>query len=465
MIIDKIDCVRDSTMQGISRSLAAMAVNSGGYKVASYADAQAICRAGLAGQIFHTGDQIVVERETGMNATVGNSEGITAGITAATVIVETFIAAVGEVHSGDYEFTYNGAEWHYNGEPVQLAAFGITVTGTPVHGDEVIVHETAAKLYFDVIGRDHDEPADPQFAHSISLQLHDCIASMQYDAPEALFAFPDGLNAGTYYFTIDSSYDATYNDQSSYCFTLANPIPAGGIIMFGWGYQALASKAKITSYASLTATTAIETVSTTEATTGISLGNITTAGDFENNINSIQRARYGSNNWKESAMRQYLNSDKPAGQVWTPQTKFDRPPSWATTTAGFLYGIDPEFVKALGKVKKITAKNNVTDGGGVETNDELVFLLSRTEVYGGNETSTAEGKPYAYYSDYSDYSAANAGADKNRIKYRAGTAQYWWLRSPNVGNANSVRNVYPSGSIDHYTANNSNGVAPACCII
>ena len=464
--IVNIDLVRDSTMQQIAKSCAAIAANTGGYNIKSFKDVQAIVRAGLASHFFHIGDQIIAEKETAMNATIGNTDPNTnPGIISALVIDLAFIEAVGVVHGGDYEFIYDGAEWHLNNEPVQLSAYGITVAGTPIRGDVVIIHETASKLIFDVIGIDHDIPSDVQYTHSITLQLHDCIAELQYDAAEALFTFPAGLAAGTYYFTIDSTYDASNNDYTGYQFTLSQDIPAGGVITFPWASNAKASTVKVSSWASVTATTAIETVSTTDATTGTNLGNVTTAGDAANNINSIQRARYGSNNYAESAIRQYINSSAPTNGVWSSKTKFDRPPAWATTTAGFLYGVDPEFVSVLGKVKKVTALNTVSDGGGSVETDEKVFLISRTEAYAGNEIAGGEGTPYAYYANYSDLTAPGTGADTNRIKYRGNVAKYWWLRSPYVGNAHNVRNVNPSGALYSSNADNTNGVAPACVII
>jgi hypothetical protein len=130
-----------------------------------------------------------------------------------------------------------------------------------------------------------------------------------------------------------------------------------------------------------------------------------------------------------------------------------------------LFGVDPEFVAVLGKVKKVTALNNVSDGGGSVETDEKVFLISRTEAYTGNEIAGGEGKAYAYYSNYSDLAAAGTGADTNRIKYRAGAAKYWWLRSPFVGNAYVVRSVIPSGALNSNVATYSFGVAPACVII
>ena len=85
-----------------------------------------------------------------------------------------------------------------------------------------------------------------------------------------------------------------------------------------------------------------------------------TADGKTTNMNHSHRIRYGSNNWVESAMRQYLNSDKAAGSVWTPQTKFDRPPSWNANTAGFMNGLDADFLAVIGKTTKVTCRNTVT---------------------------------------------------------------------------------------------------------
>ncbi len=38
----------------------------------------------------------------------------------------------------------------------------------------------------------------------------------------------------------------------------------------------------------------------------------------------------------------------------------------------------------------------------------------------------------------------------------------WWLRSPNTGNSNNVRNVNTSGALNNNNANNSNGLVPDC---
>lgn len=332
--------------------------------------------------------------------------------------------------------------------------------------DKLTCQRSESNLDWDIIGINHDIPSDPQYTHSITLQLHDQFqTAMQFDAPEAFYYCEDGLAAGTYYFTIASTYDPTSNDLSAYQFTLTQDVPAGGQLTFPWS-SGVASAVKVNSFASRTSTTAIEQVSVTEGTDGRNLGNLTIAGDFSNNLNAIHRVRYGSNNYKESAIRQWLNSSAAAGSVWTPQTKWDRPPAWAATTAGFMNGMDADFLAAIGKTHIVVPRNTATDGGGSDEMDDYFFLLSRREVYMGNEVaSVIEGEPYPYYSDYSDLSAPSTEADSNRIKYRGGTAQYWWLRTPYSGSGLGVRNVHPTGVLHNYYANTSFGVAPACNII
>lgn len=177
------------------------------------------------------------------------------------------------------------------------------------------------------------------------------------------------------------------------------------------------------------------------------------------------RQSYGSNNWSESGIRQWLNSAGNPGTWWQAKTDYDVQPTYATSTAGFMKGLDADFLATVGEVSKITAKNTVTDGGGSDTTTEKFFLLSLTEIYGGLNNSISEGVVYPYYSDNSALTAAGTGTDANRIKYRNGSAQYWWLRSPNPSSSGNVRKVNTTGIVYSGSASGGGGVAPACCII
>ena len=330
-------------------------------------------------------------------------------------------------------------------------------------GDQLVCQKGNSDLTWDIIGFDHDTPTDSQYTHSMTLQLHDCLPStMQFDAPEALYYAENGLAAGTYNFTIQSGYDTAYGGGKTYQFTLTNAVEQGGQITFGWGYGTQAANAKITSYDE--DLVQIEQVSVTEGNGGTSLG--TTDGNSQN-VNHIHKIRYGSNNYGKSAIRQFLNSSAAAGSVWESQdNQFDRPPAWNSNTAGFMSDLDSDFLAVVGSVHKIACINNVTDGGGSAAFDDKFFLLSRSEVYSGNEvTSVDEGSPYPYYSDYSDLSEAGTGNDSNRIKYRSGTAQTWRLRSPYSAVGGNVRNISQTGGIGQSDAGSSNGVSPACNII
>lgn len=433
----------------------------------TWADVQTIVRNGAAAQYFDIGDQFIVEKLSAVTA----SKGASTGITAVTVNADTFVAGCGEVHAGEYVFAYDGKSWrNENGKTVKIENYGISVTGTAKTGDHVIITETTTQYTFDVIGIDHDTPADPSRKHSMTLQMHDLWpTAMVYDSPEATWyideeTYPTGLVAGTYHFTLPAGYDNAYGGGSTLNFTLANDVPVGGQVRFAWGYQVQANTCKISTYASVGAATAIETVTVAEGEAGVAMPTLH-ATTVTENTNCVHRIRYGSNNWAESGMRQWLNTDAAANTWWEPKTVFDRPTS--ASSAGFLKGLDPAFLNVIGEVTK-TTQQSISDGYGLDVSTERFFLLSRPEIYAGTERSAdgADGKVYAYYgAGYSDLASPGTGADSNRIKYRSGSATYWWLRTPHSTNGLSVRNVYPTGTLNDYTALNSLGVAPACVIV
>ncbi len=322
-------------------------------------------------------------------------------------------------------------------------------------GDQLVCnHETYGELVWDIIGFDHDVPTDSTKEHSMTIQLHNCCDALQFDATEALYYAEAELPAGTYNFTLLAGYDTTYGGGKTYQFTLTQAVPAGGQIMFPWGYNKQAVDTKISTYESRTATAAIESVSVTEGSEGTAL----------TGTNHSHRIRYGSNRWSHSAIRQWFNSPSAANAWWKPMNNFDRPVNYVASKAGFLKGLDTDFLEVIGDVTKRSALNTVTDGGGYEDLIERFFLISRGEVYGGNENGVDEGTPYPYYSEFSDLTAPSTAVDANRIKYRNGSATYWWLRSCYSGSGDSVRYVHPTGNTRNY-AHGTYGVAPACNII
>ena len=59
------------------------------------------------------------------------------GVTAAAVDPSAFLQMISDI--GSYTFTYTNGAWTYSGDTVDIADYGITVTGTPADGDTVIV--------------------------------------------------------------------------------------------------------------------------------------------------------------------------------------------------------------------------------------------------------------------------------------------------------------------------------------
>lgn len=314
-----------------------------------------------------------------------------------------------------------------------------------VVGDQFLTTYSGAPYVVDIIGINHDIPTDKKFKNSLTLQFHDCILNCQFDAPEALYYAEAELPAGTYHFL--NNYEA----DKSYQLALTNAVPAGGIIFIsGWETN---SPTQIKSFADSTTTNEIETIAIIEGSGGTQLST----------INDIRRCQYGSSNYIESNIRQWLNSQD-GSFIWDRTTNYSKPSTGAPYAGGgFLSLLDPELVEVIGAVDKQVARNTRTDGGGQDLFSDKVFLLSRKEVFGGDEGAVTGEIPYPWYSAL----AANPTADPltGRIKYLSGSARYWWLRSPITGRSNSPRGVTTTGYVSHSIACNAGGLAPACCIV
>ena len=442
-------------------------------------------RLGLASKVVAPGEtQIEVMKETSITATVSGD------ITAASVAEDTFIAMVGTVKEGVYEFSFNGGAWHLDGEAVNLTDYGISVTGTPADGDLIEVYETASVVTFDVAGIDQHHPANPNLKHSISLLCTEAVAGFSYCPTQAAIAVQSGpLPAGTYAVTIPADYDASYNDheEGGYAvFTLAQAVPAGGQIMIPWAGSTHLKNTKVSTYNAFSGTAIESNVSISMADV-IAADSVVVLGALANGdvhsetpgllsgvtvlLNNIERMRYGSNDVRTACMLQWLSSDAASG--WHEQIgPFDRPQT--TPTAGFLHGMDPEFLQILGKVKLRTAYNTVCKSLAGESNtatyydgEHLGWLPSMTELgWGANnsvyETSpdgegNVKNEPLQMFQD-----ATNA----DRIRRNGGTARLWWLRSPNPSVAHRERSVYTDGSLyDYGYASSGDWAVPGLDII
>ena len=332
--------------------------------------------------------------------------------------------------------------------------------------------DTTQNIIWVVRAHDHHTAANNKLTHTMTLETKNVYSlssgaqkAVQYDATEAFYFAELGLAAGTYNITIANQDWYTADNGKTFQFELTKALPVGGQLVFAMTYNATLEGKSVKSYANKTTTTALETVTLTEGSEGTSLG--TTNGSSPN-VNHMHRAIFGSNNYAQSAVRQWLNSAAVAGSVWTPTNVFDRPASWATSYNGFMHGLPADFLAVVQPAVLACRTNSLfevesLDGAAFAINQlyslkvDKFFLLSRPEIFGDwDSASYKDGTQLEYY---------NGLTATERIKRdAAGTARNAWLRSPYPSNAGHARIVHSSGGVGNGNAYNSYGVAPACII-
>ena len=443
----------------------------------SFAELQMHIRSGNVGQICPVGTRIQVDKESGVSATVHGS------ITAATVNEDTFIEAIGHAGTAAYEFIYDGAAWHHNGEDVELTNYGIAVTGTPAADDQVVVHVQANKIDFDVVAIDYDVPVNDDLEHTLALWTSDLLlyGSIPFCAPQKLVHCAEALAAGTYNITLDhANYDGGTTQDGTYQFTTTQAIPAGGGIRHtsigAWQSGSTYTKAQILAGTFITYDASYNIIEqglvTTEGSGGTSLGTATAKDPqyrVTDSINFTHRQIYGSNRWAHSANRKWLNSDAAgagAGQIaswWYPSDVFDMPVK--STLPGFLHGLDPAFRAIIQPVRKRTIKC-IADGYGYEDTAEEIFLPSMTELDFGKNNSISEtaAKKDGTLKTELAWDAYIGASNDDRIKTQGGTARIYWHRSPYPSYAHSERYTGASGALYYGDANNTRGVSAGLCL-
>lgn len=291
--------------------------------------------------------------------------------------------------------------------------------------------------------------------HIMTMLMKHIIYGLQFDAPQAIIVPDETMAAGTYHFKLLSGYDTAHDGGKSVQFTLANDLAAGGQIVMSWPYNQTWIGKNLTVYHAF-GTSAIETCVMSEGTGGTDLGD---ADGTVSILNHTQRARYGSNNYKESAMLEWLNSDDLAGQWQTQQTRFQRPCGYAANRAGFVTYLDPEFVAVIREGTHLNRTNEVFDLNGKKqaySTTEKFFLPSQEEIGFSSESGIVCGAVFDFY---------NGAAQSDKIKYDIAaqtTARHWWLRTPYPSDASYERSVYSSGALSNTTANSGSGASAAC---
>ena len=292
------------------------------------------------------------------------------------------------------------------------------------------------------------ELGDGRTANCMDLQFIDALPiSFPFEPKQAFYNNVELMSAGQYTFTVSVS--ATWGTgafgtvgQFPYTFTLADDVPADSQWIWNAGYSSGITQIQI--YAPYDGAL-LQTVTVAAGSTGTSLGTISemATGDF----NTWARGCEGSNFWKDSAMRAWLNSDS---TDWdSRRTRFTRKHPMAGKP-GFLAGLEQSLRDGMASVKVKTEPHQTDGASPVETVD-LVRIPSSIEHYFNNYLSQsadgfkAEGVVFDYWKAVS---SAN-----NHPDVIAGWQEYTWLiaRDPN-----KVARVVFTRSAFRYLAHSGN---------
>lgn len=228
------------------------------------------------------------------------------------------------------------------------------------------------------------------------------LKGVQFSHQQAFYVSGDGMVAGTYCVGFDYTWgDKGYVTKGDYWnFTLTKDVPAGGRLAGFYGAPDQPQTNWRVYVYSADGKTVLETVSAiNKGQEGTLLGVMTAYGD--ENLNGIQQMAYGDNRYATSAIRQYLNSDKPKGEWWTAQTKWDIAPDQLSQIDGYLCGMDPELLAVLKPVKVVTYCNTVTATGQKQVKDityDKVTLISLEQMY-IEPQAAGEGEAHEYYKE------------------------------------------------------------------
>lgn len=262
---------------------------------------------------------------------------------------------------------------------------------------------------------------DNGVTHHNALWLQAMVATpqtIQFDAPEQIVATEETFQPGMYYYTKNA--DDSFTEQSV---TAGDPIPTG------------------TTYYK-------------HYRTGMS-----------------GRLRYGSNNYKESAIRQWLNSSGAKGAWWTAQHESDVAPTQHSSVPGYLTGFNDDWLSVIKPVEVKCYRNTACDGGGWDTMRDRFFLPSLEEVYGSPQLS-GEGVYFPYWKEETGLQSPSNGSSTDAndarkipsVANKYGSAVYVRLRSAYRTSTTYVWSVYSTGYLSSDYAYVSYRFLPACVI-
>lgn len=384
----------------------------------------------------------------------------TSGLTVACSDIWQFAKAVGEAEEKDYLFVYDGTNWTYNEQTVDLADYALTVTGTPSTGEVMDIKTSVNTKQFTFTSYDTVEAADENVPHNWCVEQTYAPDTKAYDTCEAVFAVYQGktVPAGNYHFrsysyrlgfnvdmyfsvteaigSADSIVQIRTNNYQTLDITNADGVSKTGVIVPNvliptvYGTRTAASGAITVAYAPASGVTYTEL---TDLNVDASDPVVFTS------VGIIDKAALGNNVWPRSNLSEYLNDETAAKASVTPTYMLDVPSAY-NLGAGWLYGIDPRAYALIqtAKVEWLAGRGNDDfTYNELYTTEQKVFLLSMLEMSFNSQTN--EGTVTQLYSDYTGGVLSNdAFIDRAKYNRAGGTLNsYRWSRSALVSYANS----------------------------
>ena len=191
------------------------------------------------------------------------------------------------------------------------------------------------------------------------------------------------------------------------------------------------------------------------------------------------RVTWGNNRYIHSNLHQWLNSDAPAGQWYSPQHQYDAPPTSEHTLngrnpydqwAGFLAMLPRSFAEALLDTPIRVQPTDYDTPGGFEVVAAKVYLPGTTEVGGDPDSILGiEGPKLALFGDDQSRLAYPTEAAVKSSNYTnndliAGNAWNWWMRTPMHESSYWYRIVQATGKVGttQYAYHGGVGIRPLC---
>lgn len=318
-------------------------------------------------------------------------------MTAALLGMSSSLGVIARAQTGVVE------EMDYNGIKAVVAAGNAPVvfpTGTQLVNTYTSKDGKAYDCPWDVVQPDDiAEGETGTTAPAMVLQMHYAsLEDIQFSAYQAFYVVQEsGLAAGTYNVKMGLDWGSNVKNGTVYQFTLTKNAPAGARLTGFYNAPDTApANWKIYVYKDQNKSELLETCNVSAGSAGMNLG--TFLAKPNGNLNGLHPVGYGDNRWYKSAYRQYLNSDAPAKEWWTPQDEWDMKPDQADTVPGFLAGFSDDFKIAMTRTKVVTYGNTVTDDGSAVVTYDKIFLPSLQEIYCSPQVS-GEGTYWPYWKE------------------------------------------------------------------